>query len=188
MRIPLVLLVASLLAAGASWMLPGLRGTVLPVALLSALAAALLLALAARRRRPETAARRIVVDGSNVLFWNGGTPALATVQAVVRSLSDRGFAPGVIFDANVGYRIADRYLDDADLARRLRLPADRVLVVPRATPADAVILDAARELRAPVVTNDRYRDWADRYPEVAQPGFLVRGGWREGRVRLDLPG
>ena len=38
---------------------------------------------------------------------------------------------------------------------------------------------------APIVTNDRYRDWAGEYPEIAEPGRLIRGGYRDGVLWLD---
>lgn len=182
MKTPAVLLGASLLVAGAAFAVPGLTHTVVPVALIAAFAALVLLGRALIRRTARPAGRRVIIDGSNVMFWNGGTPALETVDAVVRDLAGRGFLPGVIFDANAGYKIANRYQDDAELAQRLGLPADRVLVVPRGTPADVIILKTARALKAPVVTNDRFRDWAADYPEVAEPGFLIRGGLRDGKV------
>lgn len=127
----------------------------------------------------------VVVDGSNVLHWHEGTPKLATLVEVLAELSARGLSAGVIFDANVGYKISTRYLDDADLAKMLKLPLEQVLVVHKGTPADAVILKSARDLGARVVTNDRYRDWAEAYPEVAQEGLLIRGGYRGGKVWLE---
>ena len=93
---------------------------------------------------------------------------------------------GVMFDANAGYKLQDRYQDDRHMARQLRLPEDRVLVVPKGVPADQYILTAARDLGARVVTNDRYRDWLERFPEAAEPGFLIRGGASEaGEVWLN---
>lgn len=126
----------------------------------------------------------IIVDGSNVLHWDGGTPKLETVMAVTQELEARGFTPGVMFDANVGYKIGSRYQDDRELARRLGVTEDRVLVVPKGSPADRSILQAARKLGAKVVTNDRYRDWAEEFPEVAEPGLLVWGGVKDGKVWL----
>lgn len=139
----------------------------------------------ARLRPPKPAPKaHVIVDGSNVLHWNGGKPALETVLAVVQALEARGLTPGVMFDANAGYKTHDRYQDDAELARRLGLPEDRVLVVPKGVPADPYILRAARDLGARVVTNDRYRDWQADFPEVAAPGFLIHGGMRDGAVWL----
>ena len=137
-------------------------------------------------RKVRAKGPHVIVDGSNVLFWNGNTPSLDSVKAVLAHLTDQGFTPGVMFDASAGYRIGDHYQDDAELARRLRLPPDRVLVVPKGTVADQVILQAARDLKARVVTNDRYRDWAGEFPEVVTPGFLIRGEVTDGKVWLDL--
>lgn len=36
-----------------------------------------------------------------------------------------------------------------------------------------------------IVTNDRYRDWADKYPEIAGPGLRIRGDYRGGARLLD---
>lgn len=127
----------------------------------------------------------VVLDGSNVMHWQEGAPSLEPVKSVIAALTGRGVVPGVIFDASAGYRIGPRYLDDRDFARLLSLPEDRVLTVPKGTPADAYILAAARRLKARVVTNDRYRDWAGQFPEVAEPGFLIRGGMRGGSVWLE---
>jgi len=149
--------------------------------LVAGLAGVLLIA-----RRERKARRWIVVDGSNVMHWKDNTPDLASVKAVVAGLRRRGYTPGVVFDANAGYKLAGHYQDDAVLARLLGLPEERVLVVPKGTPADPFILATARDLDAPIVTNDRYRDWLETYPEAARPGRLVGGGWRDGRLRLDL--
>lgn len=131
------------------------------------------------------AQKHIIVDGSNVLHWNANQPDLETVRLVVAELAQRGLTPGVIFDANVGYKIGDRYQDDAELAGRLGLPAERVLVVPKGEPADDYILRAADRLGTRVVTNDRYRDWAEAHPRVQEPGYLIRGGMRDGQLWLN---
>ena len=139
------------------------------------------------RRRRRKAQRLIVLDGSNVMHWHEGTPKIETVIEVLRKLESLGFTPGVVFDANVGYKVLGRYLGDKGLARRLQLPPERVLVVSKGTPADPVILAAARKMGAPIVTNDRYSDWAEDHPEVRTPGQLIRGGYRSGQLWLDLP-
>jgi len=41
---------------------------------------------------------------------------------------------------------------------------------------------------APILTNDRYRDWAEAHPEIRTPGHLIRGSYRDGQLRIDLPG
>ena len=186
-RIFLVILCSAL--GGYAWLRfgPGLSDLML-LALVSGFASILVLFLPRKegRRLKRVKARDrgawVVVDGSNVLHWRDGTPQLATLVEVLAELSTRGLCAGVIFDANVGYKISTRYLDDRVLAGMLKLPADHVLVVHKGTPADEVILKAARDLGARVVTNDRYRDWADAHPEVRDEGFLIRGGYHGGKL------
>ncbi len=60
----------------------------------------------------------------------------------------------------------------------------QVMVAADGLPADAFPLQTAREFGARIVTSDRFRDWAEAHPEAKEPGFLIRGGMRDGRVRL----
>lgn len=166
------------------------------------LAAALVL-IALRRREEAQAPKRplrrpgrrergkqpsyVVVDGSNVMHWAGDPPSLRPVIRVLDDLEARGFTPGVIFDANAGYKPFDRYHGTESFADRLNLPSDRVFVVPKGTQADLYILESARQLGARVVTNDRYRDWQEQFPEVGRHDFLIRGGERDGGIWLGLP-
>ncbi|WP_103336084.1 NYN domain-containing protein [Pseudotabrizicola formosa] len=186
MRVPFVLFVISWLAALAGlWRTGAWDAPPVLLALLSALAAAILMLRAKPKAAPKPAPRSIVVDGSNIMHWKDATPQLATLREVVGVLADQGYQPGVVFDANAGYKLTGRYLDDRPLARALGLPVDRVLVVPKGEPADPVILTVARELGAPVLSNDRFRDWVNDFPEVAQPGHVRRGGYRDGALWLE---
>jgi len=131
--------------------------------------------------------RPIVVDGSNVFYWKDNTPSLDTLREVIATLRTQGYDPGVVFDANAGYLLTGRYQHDGALGRLLSLPEKNVMVVPKGTPADPMILAAARDLGAPILTNDRYRDWAEAHPEIRTPGYLIRGSYRDGQLRIDLP-
>jgi len=146
------------------------------------------LALVLRDGLSRRAAKRpaILIDGSNVMHWRDNVPSLAPVQEIVARLRQAGFTPGVVFDANAGYKLEGRYRDDAAFARQLGLPPAQVLVVPKGQPADPVILAVARERGARIITNDRYRDWAEAHPEVSDPGKLIRGGYRDGGLWLDI--
>ncbi|MBN8630959.1 MAG: hypothetical protein J0L76_08920 [Rhodobacterales bacterium] len=126
----------------------------------------------------------ILIDGSNVMHWQDGVVSLTSLKAVIGHVQELGFVPGVVFDANAGWKLAGRYLHDSDLARLLGLQARQVLVVPKGTQADPYLLETARDFGCRIVTNDRYRDWAERHPEVLKPGFLIRGGMRDGQVWL----
>ncbi|MFN3971283.1 MAG: NYN domain-containing protein [Gemmobacter sp.] len=184
---PLVLFVMSLVGLGVALMLPGMADLVLLAGPSTVAAAILLLRAPQRKRTAESEVPHyILIDGSNVMHWQGGTPRVEAVRAVVTHLAARGFTPGVVFDANAGHLLAGRYRHDRAMARMLGLPEDRVLVVPKGSAADAFLLEAARDLGARIVTNDRYRDWAEAHPEVRVPGFLIGGGFRDGALWLAL--
>jgi Zc3h12a-like Ribonuclease NYN domain len=148
--------------------------------------AALFLLVRALRGRHRAAQQFIIVDGSNVLHWQDNRPQLDSLRAVLDRLVTLGYTPGVVFDANAGYKISSRYQHDHAMAKLLRLPTERILVAPKGTQADPLILASARDLGARIVTNDRYRDWAADYPEVESPGHLVGGGFRDGQLWLEL--
>jgi hypothetical protein len=200
MIVPAILFALSVLALAATWTMPD----AFLLAVLCALASAIVLLRAwyapdkkAQRRkitqqykkapsRKITREKWIVIDGSNVMYWNGGQPNLETVIVVIERLTNLGFVPGVMFDANAGYLLGGRHRNDVAMARDLGLPRDRVMVVAKGVQADGFILQSARDLQARIVTNDRFRDWQDAFPEVASTGYLVQGGYREGRLWLDL--
>ena len=128
----------------------------------------------------------IAVDGSNVLYWQDETPSLQTVREVVDALKRRGMRPVVWFDANVGYLVGDRYLGPIPLAKSLGLSARQVIVAPKGTPADPLVIEGARLLKSRIVSNDRFRDWQDQYPEVRQAMRFLRGSIENGALRLDV--
>lgn len=126
----------------------------------------------------------VLIDGSNVIYWLDNTPQLAPLLQVIHDLSRRGMKPGIVFDANIGYKLMEKFMGERDLSRLLSLPRDQILVVPKGKQADPFLLETARDLNARIVTNDRYRDWTDRFPDVAQPEKLIRGEMRDGKVLL----
>ena len=139
-----------------------------------------------RALRSGLSGKRAVLDGSNILYWRNSTPQIDTVRQVVRHLGKRGYRLEVFFDANAGYLISGRYLRNTELAKLLHLPPKQVTVAPKGMPADPLILARARDLKAPVVSNDRFRDWQADFPETRQPGTLVRGRYRSGSLFLTL--
>ncbi|RVV98280.1 hypothetical protein EKE94_04945 [Mesobaculum littorinae] len=181
---PVILLFLSLAAAGATLWVPG-AGDLIVLAGPAVLASLILLWRAARLRRP-LARGWIVVDGSNVMHWKAGSADLAPLREVLRYIRDQGYTPRVVFDANAGYKLRGRYMDATALARNLGLARGNVIVVGRGNPADPEILKAARDLGARVVSNDRFRDWAEAYPQATRPDRLVRGGYRGGTLWMGL--
>lgn len=185
MILPASVFVLSLIGTLASALIPGQSDWLLlatPCAI-----ASLILVLRAWRPKPRSGPDWVIVDGSNVMHWHEGRPDLRPVRDVIRALTEAGLTPGVVFDANAGYKLEGRYLHDGPLSRRLKLPRDRVMVVPKNAPADPMILTAARDFGARVVTRDLFRDWTEDFPEIRQPGFLIKGRYEGDRLTLDLP-
>lgn len=127
-----------------------------------------------------------VLDGSNIMHWSHGEPDLAPVRDVIADLTRRGYRVGVVFDANAGYKLEGRYRHHEVLARALGLPQDQVMVVNKGEIADGMILRVAQDFEARVVSNDRFRDWREQFPQVGEPGFLISGQYRNGALQLDL--
>ncbi|KIC32455.1 hypothetical protein RA26_21580 [Leisingera sp. ANG-M7] len=143
---------------------------------------------AAKRRRSAIASRKrlAIIDGSNLLYWKDSALSLDPVREAIQLLKAAGYTPCVIFDANAGYLVENRYLDGPGFARRLGLSRRYAHVVPKGRPADPFILGLARDSRGIVISRDRFRDWAEDYPAETGPDRVVRGGYRSGRLQLNL--
>ena len=181
MVVPLILLVLSVAGMVLSVLTYGpVLSDALLICVISTFAAFVLI-LVSRRRQIR---RYIVIDGSNVMHWQNDLPSIATLRAVLGELKKQDYVPVVWFDANVGYKIGDRYLGPQPLAKKLGIPAEQILVAPKGTPADPLLLDCAVKLQAKVVTNDRFRDWTETHPQTKVPGFLVTGNVHDDEVVL----
>lgn len=144
-----------------------------------------------RQRKPLKQVKKgkqkwVIVDGSNVMHWIDNTPNTQPLFDVLDLLEERGFTAGVMFDANVGHKLFGNYQHDQAFAKLLDLPQDRIMVVPAGVPADPYILSAARDFKAQIVSNDRFRDWVGEFPEVRTPGFLISGWYRDGKLLTSL--
>ncbi len=193
MILPLLLLIISAIGVAVAFFVPGMTDFVMLAGPMT-LASLWIFLRRARNLAPRSkdwhfgrqTPKWVVIDGSNVMHWKDGEPQIETVRAVVKKLTAAGFSPGVVFDANAGYKLLGKYKHDHAFGRMLGLPEDRVMVVNKGNPADPTILEAARDLGARVVSNDRFRDWAERFPEVTKPGHVIAGGYRDGQLWLEL--
>lgn len=111
--------------------------------------------------RDDVRGRVVIVDGSNVAHSTEGDQArLANIDLVCARLREDGFEPIVVADAALRHQIDDerRYEEMVENAEIRQAPAG--------TDADYFILSFARELDALVVSNDRYKDRIDAFPEA----------------------
>jgi hypothetical protein len=117
----------------------------------------------------------VVIDGANVAYEEksaGGRPKLSNLLKVRRELEDRGFEAIILVDASLKYDIDDQ----TQLESLIR--TQQVRQVPAGTDADFFIIELAEQLDARIVTNDRYKDYADRHPWISErrlPYMIVKG-------------
>ncbi|MEM6938999.1 MAG: hypothetical protein AAF943_00980 [Pseudomonadota bacterium] len=112
-----------------------------------------------------TPKRDIIVDGTNVIFWDG-RPSLASLRLVVDYLQAKGFMPYVFLDGTSRHLIRDNVLDEAGYAKALGLKKERVMLCPDRTEADEFIMGFARDHGLAVVSNDYFEDTSEAGYEV----------------------
>jgi hypothetical protein len=104
---------------------------------------------------------KALVDGSNVAHSSEGDgPRLDNIVLVCRKLDEEGYDPIVVTDAALRHQIDDR----EEFERRVG--EGRIRQAPAGTDADYFILSFARELDAAIVSNDRFRDRAEAFPDA----------------------
>ena len=119
--------------------------------------------------------KTVVIDGANVAYEErsaGGKPKLSNLLKVRRELEERGCEAVIIVDASLKYDI-----DDQEQLETL-IQSQQIRQVPAGTDADFFIIQFAHELDALMVTNDRYRDYAERFPWIPErrlPYMIVKG-------------
>ena len=102
-----------------------------------------------------------IVDGSNVAHSNEDDAAhVANILRIRDKLVEEGLEPIVVADAALRHQI-----DDSAAYERL-IDEGVVRQAPAGTDADYFILSFARELRASILSNDRFRDRMKQFPEA----------------------
>ncbi|MCX7558120.1 hypothetical protein OS190_00975 [Sulfitobacter sp. F26204] len=133
----------------------------------------------AGKPRRQTKEPQVVIDGTNVMYWDGEAD-LGTLRAVVDLIKAKGLTPFVFLDASSRHHLGDTSLDEKGFSKALGLRRDSVMVCPARTEADAFILKFAREKSLPVVSNDRFGDRA----QQAKGLKLIKGGIAGGKPIL----
>ena len=119
--------------------------------------------------------KTVVIDGANVAYEErsaGGKPKFSNLLKVRRELEEKGFEAVILVDASLKYDI-----DDQEQLEKL-IQSQQVRQVPAGTDADYFIIQFADQLDALIVTNDRYKDYAQQYPWIPErrlPYMIVKG-------------
>jgi hypothetical protein len=105
--------------------------------------------------------RTVIVDGSNVAHSSEGErPLLENILAVRDKLVEEGYEPVILADAALRHQI------DEESAFEKMVESGEIKQAPAGTDADYFILSFARELEATIVSNDRFKDRVEAFPEV----------------------
>ena len=110
---------------------------------------------------PRKEHKTVIVDGSNVAHSSEGDVALlGNIRLVTEKLTEEGLEPVVLVDAALRHQI------DNEAEYEKLVDEGWLKQAPAGTDADYFILSFARELDADIVSNDRFRDRQDAFPET----------------------
>ncbi|MEO5566998.1 MAG: hypothetical protein ABIR92_00810 [Gemmatimonadaceae bacterium] len=114
-------------------------------------------------RPAEPESNVVLVDGSNVAHsTEGAKPLVSNLLAVRDKLKEEGLEPIIMADAALRHQIDDpRVYEDM-------IESGSIRQAPAGTDADYFILAFARELNAMIVSNDRFRDRINQFPEARE--------------------
>jgi len=111
-------------------------------------------------RGPEQLGKALI-DASNVAHSSeGGEGRLRNIELVVEKIREDGFEPIVVADAALRHQI------DNSARYEQMIEAGKIHQAPAGTDADYFILSFARELGAKIVSNDRFRDRLESFPDA----------------------
>jgi hypothetical protein len=139
--------------------------------------------MSGRSRGPEHTHKRqherlAIVDGSNVAYGTtGDQPRIENIRLVRQKLEAEGYRPVVVVDAALRHHI-----DDPGAFERM-LEEGKIQQAPAGTDADYFILSVAKDKDAYVVSNDRFRDREDAFPDATRR--VIRFMIVEGDVVLE---
>ena len=114
-----------------------------------------------RQNLSEAGTGTVIIDGSNVAHSSEGDRAhLDNIRVVRDKLRDEGYEPVIVADAALRHQIDD------EPAFEQMVESGEIRQAPAGTDADYFILSFARELDASIVSNDRFKDRREAFPEV----------------------
>jgi hypothetical protein len=109
----------------------------------------------------EDDSKTVIVDGSNVAHSSEGEKAqLDNIRVIRDKLLNEGYEPVIVADAALRHQIDD------EPAFEQMVETGEIKQAPAGTDADYFILSFARELDAGIVSNDRFKDRREQFPDA----------------------
>lgn len=126
---------------------------------------------------------KVVIDASNVAHTNkkeDSKPLMSNILAAVDALKESGDEFVIIADASLRHEI-----DDKEQYEKL-LESDNVEEAPAGMDADHFILELATNENAKILSNDKFRDYADEFTNINSmriPFLIENGRLTIGKIR-----
>lgn len=128
------------------------------------------------------------VDGLNVIrsFSPYQPPSIAILLTMLVALRQKEWTFKCFFDNNTYYVLNEAKLNDharlyVDLCKEF---PDNFVEVPTNNRADDYILDYAHSHGTPIISNDRFRDYAATYPWITNPQRRISGVCHSNMVQV----
>lgn len=118
---------------------------------------------------PKGVSRKVIVDGSTVLFTGGPKPKVKNLQLVIQKLKGEGYQPITFVDASRRHDVDDKATYGRMVSQGI------VQQVPAGTPADRWILEyATKHPEYRVLSSDMFVDWKNEFPWVDDQNRFIR--------------
>ena len=129
--------------------------------------------------KPDDGAEEYLLDGSNIMHWDKVRNGISIkyVIAITEGLQSMNKPFQVYFDATAKHILAKYNPQEVQLYEKLlKGQSDKFLQVPAGTCADSFLLFLADQKSSRfIITNDRFKDHADKYPWVHDSKRLLHG-------------
>ena len=138
-----------------------------------------------------TAKPTVVVDGLNVIFSSYGRvgPSLLRLLGMLLELEKNGFDFKCYFDSSTYWVLFTKgHLVEAKFFNRLcRTFPSKFVVVPGGSKADDYLLEFANRYNCRVISNDRFRDYFDKFSWLTNPGIRLNSFVTQ-KTCIEIPG
>jgi Zc3h12a-like ribonuclease protein len=120
----------------------------------------------------------VAIDGSNVAktYLCGGAPSIRTLQLVKVALEKSGFESVTVVDASLRHQLPASEREEFETLCR----SQQVVQAPRGVRADDVLLALSERISCPILSNDSFSDYTQRYPWVRDANrkipYVIVGG------------
>jgi hypothetical protein len=121
----------------------------------------------------QTKAPHYVIDGLNVCKYRASSTSLSILLTLVMELIRRRHSFICLFDAVTPYRLSDH--EREQYVALLQALPDYFVEITGGIEADEFVLLQAASTNGIVISNDRFRKYAERYPWVQQKERLIKG-------------